>query len=294
MRSGFYALLMLASACTAAPVLVDPPQQGETILLPAAGAPAESGVQGVMQDDPRFGRIVRNVTQPTLTAFLPDPAKTTGASVIIAPGGGFHMLSIENEGTAVAEWLKEQGVAAFVLRYRLVQTGDDYAMTLIRRLTNRKDLDVAVAPVLPLATEDGEAAVRHVRQHAAMWGLKHDRVGMIGFSAGGAVAVWGLQDADAMDRPDFVAAIYPGLLPNPVAAPEHAPPLFVVVAKDDAIALGDSERLTAAWKARGAPVEFVTYPGGGHGFGMAQTGKPTDAWREELRKWLNTQGVLTR
>lgn len=293
MRASLYAMLLFASACTAAPALVDPPQQGETILLPAAGAET-AGAQGVMQDDPRFGRIVRNVTQPTLTAFLPDPAKATGASVIIAPGGGFHMLSIENEGTAVAEWLKEQGVAAFVLRYHLVQTGDDYAMTLIRRLTNRKDLDASVAPVLPLATEDGEAAVRHVKQHAATWGLKPDRVGMIGFSAGGAVAVWGLQDTDAADRPDFVAAIYPGLLPNPIVAPEHAPPLFVVVAKDDAIALGDSERLSAAWKTKGVPVELVTYPSGGHGFGMAQTGKPTDAWREELRTWLDAQGVLTR
>lgn len=286
------AALSLA-ACSAAPQIVDVPPDGEVIVLPVDGATGAGG-EGVMMDDPRFGRIVRNVDQPTLTVYFPDADKATGAAMIIAPGGGFHMLSIENEGTAVANWLKDQGVAAFVLRYRLVKTGDDFAGVLMRRLFNRKELDAAVAPVMPLAAADGEAAVRYVRDHAAAWGVKPDRVGIVGFSAGGAVTVMGLEDGAASERPDFAAAIYPGLLPDPIAVPANAPPLFVAVADDDALARGDSGRLAEAWKAAGRPVSFVAYPNGGHGFGMAPSGKSTDAWLERFRGWLGEQGVLAR
>lgn len=292
MRMILAALAMSLAACTAAPQVAHLPAEGEVIVLPVASV--EGGGEGVVADDPRFGRVVRNVGQPTLTAYLPDPAKATGASVIVAPGGGFHMLSIENEGTAVATWLRDQGVAAFVLRYRLVQTGDDFGMVLMRRLMNRAELDAAVASVLPLAAADGEAAVAYVRAHAAGWGLKPDRVGIVGFSAGGAVTVFGLQDGAAADRPDFAAAIYPGLLPDPVVVPANAPPLFVAVADDDALARGDSGRLADAWKAKGATVEFATYPVGGHGFGMKPTGKSTDAWLERFRVWLRAQGVVVQ
>src|SRR5262249_51098633 len=155
----------------------------------------------------------------------------------------------------------------------------DFPLVLIRRLTNRKELDAAVAPVRPLATADGEAAIRLVRQNAAGWNLSPNRVGIVGFSAGGAVTEWGLENGDAQSRPDFAATIYPGLLPDPIAVPQNAPPLFVVVANDDTLAHADSLRLAKAWSDAKANVELVTYPSGGHGFGMAQSGKPTDAWR---------------
>ena len=295
MRLLVLAPLVLLAACAAAPKAVTPLVEHQVYVLQVDGnTVAMAGAQGVMQDDARFGRIVRNVSQPTLTAYLPDPAIATGAAVVIAPGGGFHMLSIENEGTAVAEWLNSMGVAAFVLRYRLIETGNDFPMVLIRRLTNRKELDAAVAPLRPLATADGEAAIRMVRENAAGWNLSPKRIGMIGFSAGGAVTVWDLQNGDTETRPDFAATIYPGLLPDPIVVPRNAPPLFVVVAEDDALAHGDSLRLAKAWGEAGAPVDLTTYKSGGHGFGMAQSGKPTDAWRDAYRNWLNKQGALSR
>lgn len=292
-RAIVLAASLLLTACVSSPpesVLAD----GHTVyVLPGFGA-ADPSAEGTLQNDARFGRIVRNVTQPTLTAYLPDPAIATGASVIVAPGGGFHMLSIENEGTAVAEWLNSMGVAAFVLRYRLIETGDDFPMVLLSRLTNRKALDAAVAPVRPLATADGEAAIRMVRENATQWGLSKNRVGMIGFSAGGAVLEWGLETGDAASRPDFAAAIYPGLLPDPITVPADAPPLLVIVANDDALAHGDSVRLAKAWGDAKAQVDLVTYPSGGHGFGMAPSDKPTDAWRERYKDWLGQQGALKK
>lgn len=287
------AMLALCGACVAAPTASVQLAQQQVLVLPA-GAEAQPAAQGQFQADPRFGKIVRNVGQATLTAYLPDPSIATGAAVIIAPGGGFHILSIENEGTAVAEWLNSLGVAAFVLRYHLVETGDDFPGVLIRRLTNRKDLDAAVAPVRPLATADGEAAISLVRANASGWHISPDRVGMIGFSAGGAVLVWGMENVDAASRPDFAAAIYPGLLPNPIVVPPNAPPLFVTVAEDDALAHGDSLRLAKAWGDAGVSVDLATFKTGGHGFGMAQSGKPTDAWRDRFRDWLDKQGALSK
>ena len=241
-----------------------------------------------------FGTIVRNVSEPTLTAYLPDPAIATGTGVIVAPGGGFHMLSIENEGVAVARWLNSMGVAAFVLRYHLIQTGDDFVPLFFRRLINLPELAAAAAPLRPLATADGEAAVRYVRAHALHFGLKPNRVGLMGFSAGGAVTVWTVSAGQAASRPDFAAAIYPGLLPDPIVVPKKAPPLFVLVADDDTIARGDSGRLDAAWRAAGAKSALVTYPSGGHGFGMAPANKPTDAWTGRMRDWMQGLGVLTK
>jgi len=267
-------------------------QSPEVIRLPSGKGPAAR--PEITESRAPFGTIVRNVSEPTLTAYLPDPAIATGTAVIVAPGGGFHMLSIENEGVAVARWLNSMGVAAFVLRYRLIETGDDFVPVFFRRLTNLPELVSAVQPLRPLATADGEAAVRYIRANARRFGVKANRVGMMGFSAGGAVAVWTLSAGHKTSRPDFAAAIYPGLLPDPIAVPKKAPPLFVLVADDDTLARGDSGRLDAAWRAAGAKSELVTYPTGGHGFGMEPKHKPTDAWTGRMRDWMQALGVLTR
>ncbi len=241
-----------------------------------------------------FGTIVRNVSDATLTAYLPDPAIANGTAVIVAPGGGFHMLSIENEGVAVARWLNSLGVAAFVLRYRLIETGDDFVSVFFRRLTNLPELRAATEPLRPLATADGLAAVRYVRANAARYGIRKNRVGLMGFSAGGAVTVWTTAASQRDSRPDFAAAIYPGLLPDPIVVPKKAPPLFVLVADDDKLSRIDSGRLDTAWRAAGATSELVTYPGGGHGFGMERKNKPTDAWTGRMREWMQGLGVLTK
>ncbi len=270
-------------------------QVNDAIPLSQGAAPVTAGTRPeVTENRLPFGTITRNVSQASLIPYPADPAIANGTAVIVAPGGGFHMLSIDNEGVAVAKWLNSMGVTAFVLRYRLLQTGDDFTSVFIRRLTHFPELEAAVEPLRPAATADGEQAVRYVRANAARFGVKPNRVGMMGFSAGGAVTVWTMIAGHADSRPDFAATIYPGLLPDPIAVPRKAPPLFVLVADDDKLSRGDSGRLDAAWRSAGAKSEFVTYPSGGHGFGMANKGKPTDGWTVRMRDWMQAQGVLTK
>jgi acetyl esterase/lipase len=273
------------------------------VLMPVAAPASAQEVVRLWPDQPAaspgerekrapFGTVVTNVEDATLTIYRPDPAKANGTAVIVAPGGAFHMLSIENEGEAVAQWLNGLGVTAFVLRYRLLTTGGDLPFAMLRYMTNLPKLAVAVEPLRPLATADGEQAVRHVRANAARYGVKPGRVGLMGFSAGGAVTVWTMLANKSDARPDFAAAIYPGLLPDPIAAPEKAPPLFVAVADDDKLSRDDSARLDAAWRAAGARSEFATFPKGGHGFGMKRQDKPSDLWTERMEAWMNALGVL--
>jgi acetyl esterase/lipase len=243
---------------------------------------------------PPLGEIVRNVARPTLEVYLPDPRLATGAAMIVAPGGGFHMLTIANEGRDVARWLNSLGVAAFVLKYRLLPTGDDFPGPLFAMLAHPETMSAAVAPLRPLDTADGEQAVRLVRANARKWRIAPKRVGMMGFSAGGAVTVWTILQNHRDSRPDLAMAIYPGALPDTLDVPAAAPPLFVLVAEDDRLAGPDSKRLAAAWQARGVASELQLYPTGGHGFGIAKRGKPTDDWPTRAEAWLRGQGWLNR
>jgi acetyl esterase/lipase len=275
-------------------LVAQPASAQEVIRLFPQGAPGGALATKAETTETRapFGTIVRNVSEPTLTVYLPDPARANGTAVIVAPGGGFHMLSIENEGTAVAKWLADHGVAAFVLRYRLLPTGGDFPLSLFRYLGDLPALKAKVEPLRPLDTADGEAAVRHVRANAERFGVHADRVGMMGFSAGGAVTLWTMLAGHADSRPDFAATIYPGLLPDTITAPAGAPPLFLLVAEDDKLARADSVRLDAAWRAAGAKSQLITFASGGHGFGMAKVGKPTDGWIEKMGSWMQSLGVL--
>lgn len=284
------ALFAVVAALVALPGA--PPAAAEEVVRLWPDQPAAS--PGIREDRAPFGTIVRNVEDATLTVYRPDPARANGTAVIVAPGGAFHMLSIENEGEAVARWLNERGVTAFVLRYRLLKSGGDLPFVLLRYFGDLPELAAAVEPLRPLATADGEQAVRHVRANAARYGVKPDRIGMLGFSAGGAVTVWTMLANHADCRPDFAAAVYPGLLPDPIAAPPNAPPLFVAVSDDDKLARGDSARLDAAWRAGGARSELVTFAKGGHGFGMKRQDKPSDAWTERMQAWMNALGVLQK
>ena len=263
----------------------------EVIRLSTDPVPATS--KEVRETGP-FGTIVRNVSDATLTAYVPEKGKANGTAVIVAPGGAFHMLSIENEGEAVAKWLNSQGVTAFVLKYRLLETGADFPLQMMRYLGNLASLRTAVEPLRPLATADGENAVTWVRKNAARYGIKTNRVGLMGFSAGGAVTVWTLAANKPASRPDFAIAIYPGLLPDAIAVPKKAPPLFVAAAKDDKLAYDDSVRLAAAWKKAGANSMIVTYEDGGHGFGMKKSGKASDAWTGAMADWMRTQGLVDK
>ncbi len=240
-------------------------------------------------------KVVRNVTRPTLTAYLPDSVNENRTAVVVCPGGAFHFLSIDMEGHDVARWLCARGVAAFVLKYRLIRTGDNFPAEVWERLSNREQMDglVLMRTLTPLITADGQQAIRVVRGRAAEWGIAPNRVGIMGFSAGGSVTVNTALQHDKASRPDFAAPIYSGgWAPAPV--PTDAPPLFLLCAGDDEMAVTYSLRLYADWKAAGHPVELHIYAKGGHGFGMNKQGLPSDSWIERVAEWLQAQGFLPK
>jgi putative heme-binding domain-containing protein len=253
--------------------------------------------------------MVRNITRPTLTAFLPDRSTANGTAVVICPGGAFRFLSWESEGTAVAEWLRARGVAAFVLKYRLVDTGatdEEFRKAMaamFRNLPNRNrpgnNGDGGKRPAVPpdmrkiaaLASADGRQAIKVVRRHAAEWGISPDRIGIMGFSAGGMVTMGVVMDHDEDSRPNFAAPIYGGSVGGG-KIPADAPPLFVLAANDDQMFSATSARLYSDWKAAGHPVELHIYSKGGHGFGMNKHGLPVDHWIDRFGEWLGQQGLL--
>ena len=242
----------------------------------------------VVRDDLR---VVRNVVQPSLTVYLPDPAVATGTAVIICPGGAYHLLAIDMEGTDVARWLNKRGIAAGVLKYRLVRTGDDFPEIVQKHLDDQETMGRLMEPMWPLLTADGQQAVRVVRSHAAEWGIAPDRIGMIGFSAGSSVTINVALEHDSESRPSFAAAIYSAGT-NDIPVPDDAPPLFILCADDDDMASPISIRLYSDWRASGHPAELHIYAQGGHGFGMTPQDLPTDSWIERLHEWLCAQGMI--
>ena len=250
-------------------------------------------------------RLVRNVVRPTLTAYLPDPAQATGTAVIVAPGGGFHFLSWASEGTQVARWLAGRGIAAFVLKYRLVDTGaseqtfQDSVNAMFARLgrigpASGEILDPAMTEAAVFAGEDGRQAVRVLRRRAAEWGVAPGRIGMMGFSAGAMLTADVALRHDAESRPDFAAPIYGAPL-QPVTPPADAPPLFVLWASDDSLVSPvRGTDLYLAWHRAGKPAELHVYATGGHGFGMQPRGLPCDRWIERFADWLQGLGALKK
>lgn len=272
--------------------LQTPPQPFVIPLWPAAAPGSEDWTQAETISTMQSGlRVIRNVSQPSLTAYLPDPAKANGTAVIVCPGGAFHFLAHEHEGTQVAAWLTAHGIAAFMLKYRLIRTSDDFEAVVWRRLSHREELAEQMQTHAPLIRADGQQAVRLVRQRAAEWGVRPDRIGIMGFSAGGSVTSAVALHYDAGSRPDFAAPIYGGHSGEGIA-PDDAPPLFLVHADDDPLVpSAASLRLYNIWKAAGRPVELHIYQRGGHGFGMNKQGLPVDGWIERFGEWLGTQGA---
>lgn len=257
------------------------------IALWPDGAPGSEGWTQQEEETliPPSLKVVRNVAQPTLTAYLPDPALETGTAVIVCPGGGYHFLSIDMEGTDVARWLNARGIAAFVLKYRLIRTGDDFPAEVWEALGDRAVMAERMASLRPLILADGQQTVRLVRERAPEWGLAPDRIGMLGFSAGGTVTSSVAFEHDAGSRPDFAAVIY-GAGRTDVPVPDDAPPLFVLCAADDQMAAPLSVRLYEDWQTAGHPAELHIYAQGGHGFGMREQGLPSDTWIERFADWL--------
>src|SRR5262245_2125867 len=182
--------------------------------------------------------VVSNVTKPSLTVFKPAPDLKNGTAIIVAPGGGFMALSINSEGIDVAKYLAAKGVTAFVLKYRIAHTGDDATAEFAELYKDKAKFSETVGKVIPLSIADGIAAVAYVRQHAGEFGVSPDRVGIIGFSAGGTVACGTAYRYAPEGRPAFVAPIYAAasrLKDLPV--PADAPPMFIAAATDDNLGL---------------------------------------------------------
>lgn len=238
-------------------------------------------------------RFVYNVTMLTLTAYLPAPGTATGTAVVVCPGGGFHLLDIDNEGVNVAKWLQARGVAAFVLKYRLVHvTGTDPGQQMTPLLKDWDKFKAVVAPVVALDIADGKKAIEYVRGHAKELGVQPNRIGIMGFSAGGTVADGVGYSYSVANRPDFIASQYAYLAVLPKRpVPTDAPPLFVAAASDDQLGLtSQSVQLYSAWQAAGKPAELHIYAKGGHGFGTKTQQLPVDFWLDRFGAWLAQQG----
>ena len=236
-------------------------------------------------------RLVRNVSQPTLTVFLPEPSLATGTGVIICPGGGFHVLMVDKEGTEVARWLNARGVTVFMLKYRVFPTVDDdeaFLQYAADPLAQQPNMD----RVRPMTVADGLQALRTIRQQAGRWNVDPDRLGIMGFSAGGYVAAATATEYDAESRPSFAAPIYALWEERPV--PADAPPLFLATASnDEEVDAQHSVALYSAWHAAGHHAELHIYARGGHGFALIPQGLPADTWIDRFWEWLGAEGFVS-
>ena len=232
---------------------------------------------------------VRNINNPSITVYLPPKEKATGAAVVICPGGGHRELVFNAEGRQPAEFLNSIGVAAFVLKYRLArEENSPYSLDKHPR-------------------EDAYRAMRLVRSKASEYGIDPDRLGMLGFSAGGEVVQMvayasgqGSPDApDPIDRlngkPNFQMLIYPGPLGVPEAVPADAPPAFMLAANDDMCCSGPVVSLLQKYRAANVPVEVHIYTQGKHGFNMGDRSKlrSINTWPQRMADWMADTNLLT-
>jgi acetyl esterase/lipase len=276
-----FGLLMIAAAVLAPLCWADEPQ---AVLLWPNGAPGSEGrtAPEVVTDGTRH---VSSINNPSLLVYLPKKAAATGAAVIVLPGGAHKYLSIENEGTVPAQWLDEHGVAGIVLKYRLAkEDGSPYKV----------EVD---------SWHDAQRAVRMVRSRASEWGIEPSRVGVLGFSAGGEVAIHaatrfdaGNPDADdpverQNSRPDFLGLIY-AAAPRDLQFPKNTPPTFICLAWDDKPKLAIVTDELPKLREMGISTELHIYAEGGHGFGMHNRPLPVTSWPTRFYDWLGNRGFL--
>lgn len=239
--------------------------------------------------------VITNVSEPQLLAFEAK-GKNSGTAVIIAPGGGLYAHSINSEGIDVAKWLSERGITAFVLKYRLVPTEKDGSAEFGARYgSHPQEVLDKVSKVLPYSIEDGLKAVKYVRSNAAKYGINPNKIGFMGFSAGGAVTMGVGYEYQEDSRPNFLVPVYPWTTAYPVkSAPKDAPDILIVCATDDGLGLAaGSIDLYGAWYQRGKNVSLHMYARGGHGFGMKKQHLPSDHWIERFLEWAVAEKLVT-
>ncbi len=261
----------------------------------APGSDGKSSIAESVRLTERGEHVVASVHAPSVTPFLPAPEQASGAAVIVIPGGGHRELWMDHEGYRVGQYLADHGVAAFVLKYRLArEAGSHYS-------------------VEGHALADVQRAIRLVRARADAWQVDPQRVGVMGFSAGGELAALAatrfatrtaiqskshaVAAPDPLEqlsaRPDFQALIYPSIPAN-LQLPGDTPPAFLLCGADDqpAISQGLAD-LYRAMRRAGLHAELHIYDGVGHGFGMrSENAGPSAAWPQRFLEWLQQQGML--
>ncbi len=273
----FKRIMLLSAAIPATLFAQDHAQQ---ISLWPNGAPGFEKLRN--QPEQAQDYWVKNINNPSITVYLPPKNKATGTAVIICPGGGHRLLVFNAEGVEPAVFLNNLGVAAFVLKYRLARDSNSpYSLNIHPR-------------------EDAYRAMRFVRSHAREWNLDTNRIGIMGFSAGGEVADMvayadgkgNLNAPDPVDRlngkPNFLILIYPGPLAIPEVVPADAPPAFLLAANDDECCSGSTVNLLQKYRAAKVPVEAHILAHGNHGFNMGNRSKlnSVKTWPQRLADWL--------
>ncbi len=244
--------------------------------------------------------MARNVSNATLTPFLPDPAKATGAAAIVAPGGGFRWLSMNNEGWKVAKALADRGIAAFVLKYRLIPTPeslDDFRTGMSHNFAPPRPAGAKPADARPKMPnwdlsnqrEDAEAAYAMILKRADEWHVDPARLGMVGFSAGAGLTMECTLHSKTM-KLAFIAPIYGGQ--GAVEVPKDAPPLFIAIASDDPLLFHGDFGLVKSWWDAKRPVEYHLYQNGGHGFGLGYPDRTSNGWFPVFIHWLEVNKLL--
>ena len=233
--------------------------------------------------------LVYNVSTPTLTVYPANKSKATGRAIVVCPGGAFLFLSHIFEGENIAEWLSEEGIVVFLLKYRVdhLET-PNIGKEWVDRRVGTPEFHTRIQPIVKMAIEDGRNAVAYVRNHAEKWNVDPEKIGIMGFSAGGTVASGVAWTYDEQSRPDFVAPIYPHLSDyskDPV--PSDAPPLFIAVASDDHFGFQNASiKMYQSWNQIGKSAELHIYSKGGHGFAGKTMDLPVDFWTDSFMEWV--------
>ncbi len=278
------------------------------ILTVATAATGSEKASPLWPNKAPIGDGTYEAAKPLITAYLPPADRATGTAIVICPGGGYMRLVLDREGPRIARWLNKHGIAGIVLEYRLPRGR-------------------ALVPLL-----DAQRAIRTVRSKAAPWNLDANRIGILGFSAGGHLASTAGTHFDGGDpkardtidrvscRPDFMVLIYPvitmgdrthagskanllgknpnaelvQLFSNEKQVTDKTPPTFLAHAKDDVGVPPENSRMfRKAMKAHNIAVEYLELPSGGHGFNGCQ-GPMWEAWKTKSLEWLAAQGIIPR
>lgn len=234
--------------------------------------------------------FIRNVTNPSLYAFLPPKDIATGTAAIIAPGGAFLSLAIQTEGTEVAKALNAKGIAAFILTYTLNETPSDISgyQKVVGDVFGAKARGEEPDIFVPQAPNDALAALHYVKQHANQYAIDKSKVGFIGFSAG-AMTSLSASIADTNNRPAFLGYIYGPM--NAIDIPTNAPPMFAALALDDGLFGKMGFGIVSEWQQKNIPVELHAYEKGEHGFGVGRQGTTSAGMMDQFISWLTSHNM---